>query len=112
VRPAVLLMDEPLSALDAQTRELLMEDFLDVLLRERVAAIYVTHNLAEALRLADRIVVLSRRPGRIKEVIAIARPQPERTGKAAQAELAELNERLWSLLRDEASIADREVADV
>ena len=53
VRPAVLLMDEPLSALDAQTRDLLMEDFLDLWLRERVAGVYVTHNFHECLRLAE-----------------------------------------------------------
>ncbi len=109
VRPAVLLMDEPLSALDAQTRDLLMEDFLDLLLRERIAGIYVTHNFHEALRLADRVVVLSRRPGRIKEVLHIPIPQRERTGKAAQSQLADLGDRLWSLIRDEASVADREV---
>ncbi len=111
VRPAVLLMDEPLSALDAQTRDLLMEDFLDLLLRERIAGIYVTHNFHEALRLADRIVVLSRRPGRIKEVIEVPIPQRERTDKASQGTLADLGERLWSLIRDEASVADREVMD-
>ncbi len=109
VRPAVLLMDEPLSALDAQTRDLLMEDFLDLLLRERIAGIYVTHNFQEALRLADRVVVLSRRPGRIKEVLTVPIPQRERTEKAAQATIAELGERLWSLIRDEASVADREM---
>ena len=111
VRPAVLLMDEPLSALDAQTRDLLMEDFLDLWLRERVAGVYVTHNFHEALRLADRIMVLSRRPGRIKEVIEVRIPQRERTPKAAQLELAELGNRLWSLIRDEASSAEREVVD-
>jgi NitT/TauT family transport system ATP-binding protein len=111
VRPAVLLMDEPLSALDAQTRDLLMEDFLSLWLRERIAALYVTHNLAEALKLADRIVVLSRRPGRIKEILEVPMPQRERAGKAAQAALAELGDRLWSLLRDEAQRADREVID-
>src|SRR6185437_15928383 len=107
--PAVLLMDEPLSALDAQTRDLLMEDFLELLLRERIAGLYVTHNFHEALRLADRIVVLSRRPGRIKEVIEVSIPQRERTEKSAQAKLADLGNRLWSLIRDEASVADREV---
>jgi NitT/TauT family transport system ATP-binding protein len=111
VRPAVLLMDEPLSALDAQTRELLMEDFLDLLLRERMAAIYVTHNFAEALRLADRIVVLSRRPGQIREIVDIPIPQRERTVASAEIELAALGKRLWSLIRDEASSADREVAN-
>ena len=109
VRPAVLLMDEPLSALDAQTRELLMEDFLDLLLKEHLSGIYVTHNFPEALRLADRVVVLSRRPGRIKEILEIPIPQRERGEKSAQGALTELGDRLWSLIRDEASHADREV---
>src|SRR3546814_9612259 len=66
VRPAVMLMDEPLSALDAQTRELLMEDLVAIWSRERTTTLYVTHKLNEAVRLADHVVVLSRRPGRIK----------------------------------------------
>jgi NitT/TauT family transport system ATP-binding protein len=111
VRPAVLLMDEPLSALDAQTRELVMEDFLALWLDQRVASVYVTHNLDEALRLADRIIVLSRRPGCIKRVMPIAIPQRERSGAAARAELARLGEMLWELLREEAVEADREVVD-
>ncbi len=63
VRPAVMLMDEPLSALDSQTRELLMGDLIDLWMNEGFTACYVTHNLAEAVRLGHRIVVLSRRPG-------------------------------------------------
>jgi NitT/TauT family transport system ATP-binding protein len=109
VRPAVLLMDEPLSALDAQTRELVMEDFLALWLDQRVASVYVTHNLEEALRLADRILVLSRRPARIKAVVPVAIPQRERSAAAARAELARLSEGLWELLRAEAVEADREV---
>jgi len=111
VRPAMLLMDEPLSALDAQTRELLMEEFLALWLGERVAAVYVTHNLAEALRLADRIVVLSRRPGRIKAVVPVTIPQRERLQPAAQAELAPLHDCLWESIKTEAQVADREVID-
>ena len=72
VRPAILLMDEPLSALDSQTRELLMEDFIRLLADGSMGAVYVTHNLEEAVRLADRIVVLSRRPGRVREVVTIS----------------------------------------
>lgn len=64
VRPDVLLMDEPLSALDSQTRELLMDDLVDLWTRQPFTAVYVTHNLNEAVRLGHRIVVLSRRPGR------------------------------------------------
>ena len=111
VRPAVLLMDEPFSALDAQTRELLMEDFLNLWLRDRIGAAYVTHNFSEALRMANRVMVLSRRPARIKEMIEVKIPQHERTAIAAQAELAQLGNRLWSLIRDEASSAEREVID-
>ena len=109
VRPAILLMDEPLSALDAQTRELLMEDFLALWLRERITAVYVTHNLQEALRLADRVCVLSRRPGRVREIVSIDMPQAERTTAAAQAHLAALHDRLWGLIKAEAQVAEREV---
>ena len=86
VRPAVLLLDEPLSALDAQTRELLMEDLLAIWAREKSTRVYVTHNLEEAARLADRVVVLSRRPGRIREIDphrragCRARPSPSMPG--------------------------------
>ncbi len=110
VNPAILLMDEPLSALDAQTRELLMEDFPRLLLGQNLTAVYVTHNLSEALRLADRVAILSRRPGRLREIVSIDIPQMERTGAAAQAKLAALHERLWGLIKAEAQVAEREVA--
>jgi NitT/TauT family transport system ATP-binding protein len=110
VSPAVCLMDEPLSALDAQTREILLEDFRTIWERERVATVYVTHNLDEAVRLADRVIVLSRRPGRIKDIIVIPIPRAERAAEAAAAALAALHNRLWRLIRDEAIAADRELA--
>jgi NitT/TauT family transport system ATP-binding protein len=112
VDPAVLLLDEPLSALDAQTRDLLMEDFLKLWLASRTTSVYVTHNLQEALRLADRICVLSRRPGRIKEIVAIDLPQARRGTPEAARRMAEWAEHLWHLIRDEAAVAEREVADV
>jgi NitT/TauT family transport system ATP-binding protein len=111
VSPAVCLMDEPLSALDAQTRELLLEDFRRIWAQQRVATVYITHNLDEAVRLADRVVVLSRRPGRIKDIIEIPIPRVERGAEAAAAELAALHNRLWRLIRDEAIAADRELAE-
>ncbi len=107
VRPAVLLMDEPLSALDAQTRELLTEDLVGLWLRERFTAVYVTHNLAEAVRLAHRVVVLSRRPGRVRRVVEIGEPIGER--RTASPGLDRIAGELWSLLRDEAAVADREL---
>jgi NitT/TauT family transport system ATP-binding protein len=109
VRPAVLLLDEPLSALDAQTRELLMEDLLAIWRREKSTRVYVTHNLEEAARLADRVVVLSRRPGRVREVLRIDVPVDERGSPEHAVLLADVQRRLWALIRDEAATADREI---
>jgi len=109
VRPAILLMDEPLSALDSQTRELLMEDFIRLLADGSMGAVYVTHNLEEAVRLADRIVVLSRRPGRVREVISIPLTRNERGGIHAREQLLALQSELWSLIREQAVEAEREV---
>ena len=109
VRPAILLMDEPLSALDSQTRELLMEDFVRLLADGAMGAVYVTHNLEEAVRLADRIVVLSRRPGCVREVVTIPMTRAERGGIEARGRLLGLQNDLWSLIREEAIDAEREV---
>jgi NitT/TauT family transport system ATP-binding protein len=109
VRPAILLMDEPLSALDSQTRELLMEDFIGLLANGRMGAVYVTHNLEEAVRLADRIVVLSRRPGRVREVVTVPLARNERGAAAARPQLWRLQNELWELIRGEAIDAEREV---
>ncbi|KYO50743.1 ABC transporter ATP-binding protein [Tistrella mobilis] len=107
VSPAVLLMDEPLSALDAQTRELLIEDLVALHGRAPFSALYVTHNLTEAVRLAHEVVVLSRRPGRIREVVQIDTPLDDRAADGAG--MAALADRLWRSIRDEAATADREV---
>ena len=109
VRPAILLMDEPLSALDSQTRELLMEDFIHLLADGAMGAVYVTHNLEEAVRLADRIVVLSRRPGRVREIVAISMTRAERGDIGARGKLLGLQNDLWSLIREQAIDAEREV---
>jgi NitT/TauT family transport system ATP-binding protein len=109
VNPAVLLMDEPLSALDAQTRELLMDDLVRLSADGRFAGVYVTHNLAEAVRLGHRIVVLSRRPGRVRAVLDIARPIAGR--RAGDPDLEAKTRELWDLLRADAAAADRELID-
>lgn len=109
VRPAVLLMDEPLSALDAQTREILMEDLIAIWAREHTTTLYVTHNLSEAVRLADKVVVLSRRPGRIKTVVAVPIPVAERQQPEHALRLQQLQDELWRLIKAEAQIAEREM---
>jgi NitT/TauT family transport system ATP-binding protein len=109
VRPACLLLDEPLSALDAQTRELLLEEFAALIARAGTTTVYVTHNLQEAVLLGQQIVVLSRRPGRVREVLRLDRPLAGRT--AADPDLAAMEQRLWRMIRDDAAEAERERAD-
>jgi NitT/TauT family transport system ATP-binding protein len=109
VRPACLLMDEPLSALDAQTRDLLLEEFAAIIARAGTTTIYVTHNLAEAVRLGQQIVVLSRRPGRVRDIVRIDRPLAGRGPR--DPDLLAIEENLWRMIRDDAATAERERID-
>ena len=109
VSPAFLLMDEPLSALDAQTRELLLDDLVDLWGRERFSGVYITHNLDEAVRLGHRVVVLSGRPGTVREILEIDLPLDERSARAR--DLATHRSRLWQLIRDEVQAAELELVD-
>ncbi len=106
VRPACLLMDEPLSALDAQARALLLDEFAELIGRTGVTTLYVTHNLAEAVRLGHQVARLSRRPGRVQEVVRIDRPIAGRAD--GDADLVALERRLWEAMRDDAAVAERE----
>jgi NitT/TauT family transport system ATP-binding protein len=108
VRPAILLMDEPLSALDAQTRELLLDEFATLFSTSGATVLYVTHTLGEAVRLANRVVVLSRRPGRVRAILDIPRPLGER--RSGLPDLLAAEQQLWSLIRDEVVAADRELS--
>lgn len=107
VNPAVMLMDEPLSALDSQTRELLMDDLIGLWTRQPFTAVYVTHNLAEAVRLGHAIVVLSRRPGQIREIVHLDKPLEDRGH--GDPDLEAQQRHLWQLMRDEARAADAEL---
>jgi NitT/TauT family transport system ATP-binding protein len=91
-RPTILLMDEPFGALDEITRERLGNELLDLWSRTPVTIVFVTHSVAEAVRLSDRVAVMSPRPGTIEQVIEIDLPRPR------PAELRELP-RYWELLR-------------
>jgi NitT/TauT family transport system ATP-binding protein len=106
VRPACLLLDEPLSALDAQTRELLMEEFASLITQVRTTTIYVTHNLSEAVLLGHQIVILSRRPGRVREIVRIERPLAGRA--VTDPDLRGLEQQIWEMIRDDAATAERE----
>ncbi len=102
VDPVVLLMDEPFSALDAQTRQLLQEELLQIWERTRTTVVYVTHNIQEAVFMADRVVVLSRRPGRVLADIVVELPRPRTEAMAAAPAFVKAAERIWSLIKDQA----------
>jgi NitT/TauT family transport system ATP-binding protein len=75
-RPSILLMDEPFGALDAHTRTRLQNDLLDIWERDRKTVLFVTHSVEEAVFLSDRVAVMTRSPGRIKDIVAIDLPRP------------------------------------
>jgi NitT/TauT family transport system ATP-binding protein len=102
VNPAVLLMDEPFASLDAQTRELLQEELLRILENEPKTVLFITHSIDEAIVLGDRIVVMSARPGRVKEVLPVDLPKPRDASSRALARYQELREHIWVELKQEA----------
>ena len=108
VEPPVLLMDEPFSALDAQTRQLMQEELLGIWERTRQTIVYVTHNIHEAVYMADRVVVLSRRPGRVLAEMKVELPRPRAEAMLGEPAFVHAVERIWHLIRDQAVQALRE----
>lgn len=97
--PHVLLMDEPFAALDAQTREYMQELLHEAQQSERRTALFITHSVEEAIFLSDRVVVLSARPGRVREVVEIPIASPRSADVRLTPEFVELRRHLEQLLR-------------
>jgi NitT/TauT family transport system ATP-binding protein len=110
VDPAALLMDEPFSALDAQTRQLMQEELLGIWERTRKTILYVTHNIHEAVWMADRVVVLSRRPGRVLEIVPVELKRPRTEGMLGERAFVRAVERIWALIKSQAREALQEGA--
>jgi NitT/TauT family transport system ATP-binding protein len=100
--PKILLMDEPFAALDAQTRTIMQTELLRVWSAERRTALFVTHNIEEAVLLGDRLVVMTARPGRIKEIVNVNLPRPR---DVTSAEFNEIRRYVASLLEGEVQTA-------
>jgi NitT/TauT family transport system ATP-binding protein len=97
-----MLMDEPFSALDALTRSELSEELQRIQMELATTIVFVTHSIEEAVVLADRVVVLSPRPGRVREIVDITIPRPRTLGQTAHlTEVARISSELHGLLIDQ-----------
>jgi NitT/TauT family transport system ATP-binding protein len=105
--PKVLLMDEPFGALDAQTRETMQEELTRLWERTGKTIVFVTHDIEEAVYLGDRVVVLSARPGRIREEVRIDLPRPRGLEVKKSMRCHEYRNTIWDLIRAEAGSPDR-----
>jgi NitT/TauT family transport system ATP-binding protein len=99
--PEVLLMDEPFAALDAQTRDLMQAELLQVWERTKKTVIFVTHSIEEAAYLSDRVIVMSARPGRTKTNIPIHLPRPRDYEMRLSAKFNEIKAEIWNALKEE-----------
>jgi NitT/TauT family transport system ATP-binding protein len=106
VDPRILLMDEPFGALDAQTRSLMQDELLRIWQRSRKTVIFVTHDVQEAVFLAERIAVMSARPGRVKEIVEVGFDKND-PDLLRTPQFLEMVDHVWDLVRSEAIQAQR-----
>ena len=99
-------MDEPFSALDGQTRALMEDELLALWASTSASVVFVTHDLEEAIALADKVVVLTAGPGTIKSVFPVDLPRPRRTQEIRfEPEFVAIYEKIWDALRSEVETA-------
>jgi NitT/TauT family transport system ATP-binding protein len=99
--PVVLLMDEPFAALDAQTREFMQSELLKIWAQTRKTVLFITHQINEAVYLADRVAVLSSRPGRLKGLFTIPFGRPRTLGLKRDPKFLEIEDQIWKLIEEE-----------
>jgi NitT/TauT family transport system ATP-binding protein len=110
IDPAVLLMDEPFSALDAQTREIMQTELLRIWGLGRNTVLFITHQIDEAVFLGDRVIVLGRRPGWVKEELVVKFPRPRELRIKREPEFVAMVDRIWSLIESDVRDSVREDA--
>ena len=102
MEPELLLLDEPFAALDAQTREFMQVELLKILARARTTALFITHQINEAIFLSNRVIVFSARPAGVKEAIDVDLPPIRTLATKRDAKFVELENRVWRLIEEEA----------
>ncbi len=103
VSPELLLLDEPFAALDAQTREFMQFELMKILARAKATALFITHQISEAIFLSNRIVVFSARPARIKDIVAVDLPAVRTLAMKHDPGFVALESRIWRLIEEEAA---------
>jgi NitT/TauT family transport system ATP-binding protein len=101
--PELLLLDEPFAALDAQTREFMQVELLKILARAKKTALFITHQIDEAIFLSHRVVVFSARPARIKALIDVDLPAARTLEVKLSPRFRELQDHIWRLIQEESS---------
>ena len=115
VDPKILIMDEPFAALDAQTREIMQLELLRIWREAGKTVLFITHQINEAIYLADRVIVFGARPGRVKETIKIDIPRPRPLAVKREKKFLEYEDHLWTLIEEEVKktmIADQIVHNI
>ncbi len=102
MEPQILLLDEPFAALDAQSREFMQVELLKILARTCTTALFVTHQISEAVFLSNRVVVMSARPAEIKEIIEIDLPPARTLAMKQKRSFLDIERRIWRLIEEEA----------
>jgi NitT/TauT family transport system ATP-binding protein len=102
--PDVLLMDEPFAALDAQTRDLMQIELLRIWNEARKTVLFVTHQIDEAIYLSDRVMVMTKRPGRAKKIFQIGLPRPRDYEMRVSPQFNEMKLEIWNQLKDEITV--------
>jgi NitT/TauT family transport system ATP-binding protein len=111
IDPQILLMDEPFAALDAQTREIMQTELVRIWEEGRKTVLFVTHQIDEAVFLSDRVLVFARRPGRLRESVAIELPRPRSLAIKRTPEFVRYVDHIWRLIEDDvrASVIEEKV---
>ena len=111
IDPQILLMDEPFSSLDAQTREIMQTELVRIWEAGRKTVLFVTHQIDEAVFLADRVLVFARRPGRLRESVAVELARPRTLAMKRTAEFVRYVDHIWRLIEDDvrASVIEEKV---